>query len=510
MLETRVAAGAFHNSSERFDPPKCHPKTRVAMLKKIWNWFRDEETAAPHIMWLYGPAGAGKSAIAQTMAEEFHELRILAASFFFSRTAPGRNDATRLIPTIAYQIAQDIEDIRPHIQQALENDPMIFSKSLETQLYQLVTKPLLDIVSDNSPYSWPWRKLIIIDGLDECNGGEIQQAIIHCLASSLTRHALPLRVLILSRPEQPIRDSFSRPERRWIHASLVLDDNYQADEDIKLFLKEKFNDIRQTHVLKAHIPETWPSDDDIFALVRKSSGQFIFASTIIQYTKSPRHRPMDRLQHVLGIGSREDVAPFAELDALYIHILQSVDEAHHDAILRIFGFLVCTPSLKMHHPFDIEHFVNLAPGDLYLVLADCHSIVKLPPPTDMRTHIDFLHASISDFLVDPARSQRFFVDQGMVHAEQARACMKEISNDPDSVYHYYCKRSLLHHIKRARMDETLLEDLLHFNLTGFIMDSPGQSIHLGTPQWHIYKPCLRLIARVGEQVRMPFSEKAWC
>lgn len=229
-----MAADALHNSSERFDPPKCHPRTRIAVLEEIRAWYKSREIAASPIMWLHGLPGAGKSAIAQTMAEECHELRTLVASFFFSRMMPGRNDATRLIATIAYQIAEAIPGSRFYIQQTLENDPLIFSKSLETQLHQLVTKPLFKIVSDNSLSSESWPKLIIIDSLDECTSGETQKAIVHCLFSVLVQQALLLRVLILSRPEHPIRDSFTRPDRRWTCTALVLDDDYPSAHDIGL------------------------------------------------------------------------------------------------------------------------------------------------------------------------------------------------------------------------------------------------------------------------------------
>ena len=41
-------------------------------------------------LWLYGPAGAGKSSIAQSISELCDEAGILDASFFFSRSAAGR------------------------------------------------------------------------------------------------------------------------------------------------------------------------------------------------------------------------------------------------------------------------------------------------------------------------------------------------------------------------------------------------------------------------------------
>ena len=54
-------------------------------------------------------------------------------------------------------------------------------------------------------------------------------------------------------------------------------------------------------------------------------GQFIYASTVIRYVKSPKHNPHERLRDILGISatkSGED--PFAELDALYRVLMSSV------------------------------------------------------------------------------------------------------------------------------------------------------------------------------------------
>ncbi|KDR76677.1 hypothetical protein GALMADRAFT_21178, partial [Galerina marginata CBS 339.88] len=72
-----------HNSSERFDPPKCYPNTRLAVLAKLMDWIIGKVGWEGYFMWLYGPAGAGKSAIAQTIAEMCQSNNTLLASFFF-------------------------------------------------------------------------------------------------------------------------------------------------------------------------------------------------------------------------------------------------------------------------------------------------------------------------------------------------------------------------------------------------------------------------------------------
>ena len=106
VLLEASALGAFHNSGERFDPPRCHPRTRIHILAKIMNWIVGEVEWDKFIMWLYGPAGAGKSAIAQTIAEQCYASHLLLASFFFSRTDPKRNTEKSLIASIAYQMYQ--------------------------------------------------------------------------------------------------------------------------------------------------------------------------------------------------------------------------------------------------------------------------------------------------------------------------------------------------------------------------------------------------------------------
>ncbi|KAF8955650.1 hypothetical protein BDZ97DRAFT_1811568 [Flammula alnicola] len=43
VLRQNIASGAFHDSAERFDPPKCHPRTRQATIQKIIEWIEDPD-----------------------------------------------------------------------------------------------------------------------------------------------------------------------------------------------------------------------------------------------------------------------------------------------------------------------------------------------------------------------------------------------------------------------------------------------------------------------------------
>ncbi|KAJ7183925.1 hypothetical protein C8R46DRAFT_884999, partial [Mycena filopes] len=141
--------------------PKCHPDTRVAVQTEIQSWAMDPN--APSIMWLYGPAGAGESAVAQTMADRWFPDSCLAAAFFFAR---GRSDSSgsNIFSTIAYQLALHFPALRRAFGLAVEGDLAICDKALEDQMYALIINPLTYIdPSDSGPH------IILIDGLDECS-----------------------------------------------------------------------------------------------------------------------------------------------------------------------------------------------------------------------------------------------------------------------------------------------------------------------------------------------------
>ena len=439
-LERYIAPGAFHNSEERYDPPKCHPHTRRAVLKKIMDWVKDVNKVAL-FLWLYGPAGAGKSAIAQTIAELLEEAGLLAAAFFFSRNAAGRNDKTPLVATLVYQLIISIPEIRARVLEAVEEDPALFSRSIEAQIQALIVKPLNAVANDETLASilLSRPRLIILDGLDECRTTSAQTHILNALSTSVKRLRIPLFFLIASRPEQDIRQAFNDQNCLGsLSISIALDDTYQPDDDIRVFLVSKFDEIKRKHPSRAHLPMLWPSSEDIGWLVRKSSGQFIFASTVAKYVNSNRHWPPDRLKIIFGQSELDQETPFAELDSLYRLILSSV--ADTEKLQDLLMFLVLRPFSQLLGGCQawqqttalIEKFLFYRPGEIDMILTDLHSIVHVPLPEDEFREPQFFHASLPDFLLDRSRSMDFFIDQGAAYAKLVGLAVKHINNPTES------------------------------------------------------------------------------
>lgn len=385
------------------------------------DWVRNPERAE-QFLWIYGPAGSGKSSIAQTIAELCEKEGILASDYFFSRTAPGRNTETNLIATLACQLITTIPDICPYMAAAINHDPLLFSRSLSTQLSSLILDPLrlLLALSQGSQKRYPY--LVIIDGLDECGRPESQHYVLSAINSALQESAVKLSFIIASRPEQIIRDAFNgdMSERT---SRLILDDKYLPNEDIRKLLQSEFQRIRQTHKLSAQIPSVWPSSSVIDYLVAKASGQFIYASTVVKFVGSSRHRPTDRLEIVRNASPRGANVPFAELDELYKTILSSVDPSMLEQVLDIFSFILANAEIENYYlPLqglsNLETLLEYQPGDVELLLSDLHSVV------DVIGGLKLFHASLGDFFRDRSRSGRFFIDMGSYSVTLARICLR--------------------------------------------------------------------------------------
>ena len=423
----------MHNSKERRDSPKCHPDTRKAALSDITSWISDHSKKTC-ILWLSAPAGSGKSAILQQIAENFHNSGGLSASFFFSRTATKRNSETFLIATLASQLATSIPATKPLIEGAIERDPSIFDRVLSEQMDRLVVYPLVyaSLHPESGP---PWPTLLVIDGLDECNGGEGQTEVLHVFKRALLqlRSSLPtLHLLIASRPEPAIVAVFD-DELSDITHRLVLDDTYHPDRDIAIFLRSSFADIfRRRHARfpsMSSLPQPWPPEHVISFLVQKSSGQFIFSATVIRFIDVDRKIPTAQLQLILDMCRSADSSnfttnPFTLLDELYSYVLRSSEET--ERAISILGAIFHLHTDQRPTPQLLQALLRLEPEDITIIFWDLHSIVDIPVSDN--DPIRLYHASFRDFLVDRHRSHNLYIDSSQAHSFLLEMCIRTLTD----------------------------------------------------------------------------------
>ncbi|KAF8870573.1 hypothetical protein BD779DRAFT_1392035, partial [Infundibulicybe gibba] len=134
-MKDHICTAAYHNSGVRREISRCYPGTREAALKTISDWIKDP---ASHCLWLHGPAGTGKSAIAYTVAEQCRLDGTLGASYFFVRGSTSRPHS--LFPTLAYQLALAIPELHDLLW-AMLYDPTVLDRSMGEQLDALIVQP---------------------------------------------------------------------------------------------------------------------------------------------------------------------------------------------------------------------------------------------------------------------------------------------------------------------------------------------------------------------------------
>ena len=377
----------------------------------------DEENA--RVFWLYGGAGAGKSAIAQSVSEKF-ETKGLAASFFFFRSDSTRNNGDSLIPTLVSQLANVLREFVPFVEDRIRKDWDLFTKIYDIQVRELLLGPLLSLKLSDIPVLPP--RLIVIDGLDECTNTDAQCRLLRAIGRALPHIPYPLRFFITSRPEAHITQVFNHdsalktiPVQRY-----NLSDDPDADMDIRKFLEKVFVDIRNVHRLGEQLPHTWPGQQAIDSVVERSSGHFIYASTVIRYIQCPKHRPDDRLDVILRLrASHDGDRPFAQLDALYGLIFEGVESREIlEKICLVLGILYFQS--KRCGYFDgqdrpkIEELLGMKAGDLVLLLDPILSLVAIDDGK-----IRIYHKTLFDYLLDSDRGGHLPFDLHRVHETAA-------------------------------------------------------------------------------------------
>ena len=264
-LEKYVSPGAFHDSSVRYPPPKCHAGTRKHILKRRKNWI-GANTSSSRILWLYGSAGVGKSAIAQTIAEHCLTNNRLGAAFFFSRGDSERNNVNRLFPTLSWQLLSSISEIKPHISASMKKDSFLPTRSIETQFEQLIVEPFRLAADNNPPRT---SQIVIIDGVDECADERMQHHFLSLIGTGVDGGGLPLRFLICSQPEPHIREAFDQSISVSLTSRIILDNACDSYNDIRRYFMDEFS---RTSTERKISSDTWPPEWVVERLVQNSSG----------------------------------------------------------------------------------------------------------------------------------------------------------------------------------------------------------------------------------------------
>ncbi|XP_006459710.1 hypothetical protein AGABI2DRAFT_116669 [Agaricus bisporus var. bisporus H97] len=411
LLEPYTCLDATKDSSARYPPPRCHPDTRLKIRERLMRWLVYEYDERK-MLWVRGSAGTGKSAVAQSFADSCEEKEILGASYFFSRTT-ARDKLETVVPTLVYQLARSVPEYHSFIEHRLAKDHILLRNSPPVQFRKLIVEPFANLQRER-----PRKPIVVIlDGLDECAGGEAQQEILEMITNSMrTNPDLPLRWLIFSRPEAHLKNAFS-PMSECGREELIIDS--ECRENVDRYVKDRLVKIKAAY--NDMIPTDWPPQNKLEELLDAVSGLFIFASTCLNYINDPEEAdPISQLDSLLsflrrsqGVVSRN---PLAAIDLFYHQILLDISPDVFETTWKILAYICHQSKFDPYHRINsaqaLSNYLRLDQHAFYKALRGLYSAMKVPEPRDAtKTQLQFYHASFQDFLLDPNRSGRFVIGE---------------------------------------------------------------------------------------------------
>ncbi|KAJ3560679.1 hypothetical protein NP233_g10678 [Leucocoprinus birnbaumii] len=386
------------DSSARWPPPQCHPGTRATICAKLMSWLHDTAREWKFI-WLWGSAGCGKSAVAQTFAEKCLEIGRL------------------VVPSLAYQLATHCPPYKALIASRLADDPQLLTKAIPVQFKKLIIEPFSELqrrghVSAKRPF------VVILDGVDECMGESVQCEIVKQIEEAVRlKKDLPLIWMVCSRPEAHLKYMFARiaicrPEE------LAIDGECRTD--VERYLISGLSELQ----VKYDIDPSWPPVEKLKAVSKAGSGHFVFVATALGFIGDENCgdpvKRFDMLIAFLEAAERKGVVnPLAKLDYLYTCILADISEDVFPTTWRILAYLMFARDVNnLYSKFLYKsaqalcNFINIDRSAFYSALRKLHSVIAVPLPKNAAiTPLRFYHASFQDYLIDANRSGRFAVEE---------------------------------------------------------------------------------------------------
>ena len=173
--------------------------------------------------------------LANALAHILHQHRLLSASYFFSPVT----DSAPVVPTIAYQLAQNISQAVGPIAQAVGQTSAIFTSRCHDQVEQLIVNPLRN-ASDLSPNEFfEAPKVIIIHGLENYTDDNFQTSFLDSLTRavvSLETTHFPQKLVVLGQHTDRLQECFlnltSESQRKIVQRPIQVHNLLEKEHEI--------------------------------------------------------------------------------------------------------------------------------------------------------------------------------------------------------------------------------------------------------------------------------------
>ena len=395
-------AGEISQLEEYLLPLDCTPDInsrlqgftgRQWLLDEINTWREGDRSS--RIFCLSGGPGMGKSAVVAWLAHS-SKAQVIAAQFC-RYNSPERRDPTRVIRSIAFQLATRLPDYRRH----LLNQPEIkdLDRKNPVDLFDyLLANPLRYAINGNRP-----RQLIVIDALDETlqNG---QSELTELIASQLSKLPDWLGWVVTSRPESAIRGQLEQFGLHDINA-----DDPRNQEDVETYIQH-------------WLPTLGLEDAELLQaqqqILTAAQGNFLYVRQLQAAIQ----------QNIIDIKQLNDLPK--GLSALYLREFKyRYPDTHHyeQELLPVLEILVA--SSRPIPSNDIETVLNYTKRQRAKVLERLGSYLTIT-----EQGVALFHKSLQDWLLDEkSAGADYFVEVDNGHQVLGKVLWKQFTQTEDLV-----------------------------------------------------------------------------
>ena len=369
----------------------------MEILKDIIAWADAVSADSPPVFWLTGQAGSGKTTIAYTIAQYFHELEkkehtgrhtVLGGTFFCSRQFEETRRQIHIIPTLVYQLARKS---RSYTHALHELDRFDSADKLNEQMEDLFVGPWQK--SESERHTELPSYLIVVDALDEIEADGGSKFLQDILKTINRRPLRGLKFLVTSRPDPHVVElckSFSS------NAVCRLQD---------VLIKHVGSDI--TKYLNAKLPN-FAGKPELETMAQLADGLFISAATIVRYltprlsiTVDEQCKLLSKLHDPQSISASDVRRPSVLIDELYQQILRDafsgLDDDLFNSRLRILHTFLCT--FERTSTSLAAALLSESDETAIAVLNDLHAVLYCKDD-----QVLWYHASFPDFIFSQTRS----------------------------------------------------------------------------------------------------------
>ncbi|KAJ2935466.1 hypothetical protein H1R20_g1626, partial [Candolleomyces eurysporus] len=377
--------GAEYSNAKRGSG--CIAGSRVSLLAMLLMWATDP--GSPHLFWLNGLAGTGKTTVSRTFCSQLKNRGLLGASFFCTLQESDKRDVYLIIPTLARILAEERPKFGKALEKMLESDSACRNPKemeLKDQYLKLILQP--------GKQSLAADELLVlgIDALDECEDKAAVRRLTEAILSQ--KPTFPLKFFLTSRPEIPLREPFgSSTHHGWLRLHDIEANIVKAD--ILLYLNCRLKSISTIYEYYRENSNWPPPETQTIADV--SGTLFIIAATMVKYIETYSGNCLKRFQE---LGQSSANVQLADIGTLYNTILaeafKDLEQEEADMIHSCLSLLVTA-----QRPVSVDDYAKLLRTDTLAIreaFKSLHSVVQIPDKGCDDALISIFHASFVDYL----------------------------------------------------------------------------------------------------------------